>query len=114
MRRLGYWLAGLLLAAVTTVAGLVSTSAHAARCVGVIVAPGDGVQAAIRAAPAGSTFCFAPGLYRTGDLRPKGGDVFVGGGQAILTGGGTRWYAFNGDATAPAEVTIKGFRIVRY
>jgi hypothetical protein len=52
------------------------------------VTPSENVQARLDAAPTGATLCFAPGLYRTGDLTPKTGQRLVGapGRGSILDG----------------------------
>jgi hypothetical protein len=48
--------------------------------------PGQDVASIVRAAPAGSTFTFAAGLYRMQSIVPKDDDVFIGDGAAILNG----------------------------
>ncbi|TAM84375.1 MAG: hypothetical protein EPN47_01950, partial [Acidobacteria bacterium] len=53
---------------------------------GIQLSPGDDIQAAINANPAGSTFTLAPGLYRMQSVVPKAGDVFSGQTGAILDG----------------------------
>jgi parallel beta-helix repeat protein len=70
--------------------------------------PADDVQAAVNAAPTGTTFCFAAGIYNVA-IVPKAGQVFDGGNRAaILDGQNSRQYAFR--ATV-ADVTVRGFVI---
>ena len=53
----------------------------------VILSPGDNVQAAVNASPAGSTFIFTPGVYRGVELTSlKDGNTFSGQPGAILNG----------------------------
>jgi parallel beta-helix repeat protein len=59
----------------------------AAPCTGAALQPGDVVQAAVDAHPAGTTFCLAAGIYRLpATIDPKAGDVFVGAPGAVLSG----------------------------
>jgi hypothetical protein len=55
----------------------------------VTLSPGDNIQAAVTAAPAGTTFMLAAGLYRMQRVQPKNGDVFTGQGSVILNGSET-------------------------
>lgn len=56
----------------------------------VIMHAGDDVAAIVAAAPAGSVFVLAPGLYRGVSIRPKDGDRFIGLQHgAVLTGART-------------------------
>ena len=83
-------------------------------CTGRVLTPASDVQAAISAAPPGTTFCFQAGTYHVSSLIPRPGDVLDGGGQAAsLDGGHQAAFAVYGDATAPgpANVTIRGFVI---
>jgi hypothetical protein len=52
----------------------------------VALSPGDNIQAEVTAAPAGTTFVLAAGLYRMQRVQPKNGDVFTGQGSVILNG----------------------------
>lgn len=49
------------------------------------VTPKDNVAALVTAAPPGTSFLFAPGLYLT-QINPKDGDSFTGQGKVVLTG----------------------------
>ena len=57
--------------------------------------PTDDVSREVTNAPPGSTFIFAPGLYREVEVVPKDGDTFVGGGSSA------------------AEVLLSGARLIR-
>ncbi len=48
--------------------------------------PGDDIQAAVDAAPAGAVFVLEPGIYRQQSIVPKNGQRFVGMNEAILNG----------------------------
>lgn len=97
----------------TTPPPTTTTTAPPATCTGQAVRPGDNVQAAIDAAPTGTTFCFAAGTYNVGPLAPKANDVFDGAAQAaILDGQNTRQYAFKSGTAA--SVTVRGFVIQNY
>ncbi len=54
------------------------------------LSPTDDVSREVTSAPPGSTFIFAPGLYREVEVVPKDGDTFVGGGsdaaEVLLSG----------------------------
>jgi hypothetical protein len=54
------------------------------------LSPVDDVSREVTRAPPGSTFIFAPGLYREVEVVPKDGDKFVGGGgsaaEVVLSG----------------------------
>jgi len=50
------------------------------------VSPGQDVSAAVQRAPAGTTFVFAPGLYRGVSIAPKDGDRFIGQDNVVLNG----------------------------
>jgi len=92
-------------------------SSTPAACTGRALTPASNVQAAISAAPPGSTFCFGPGIYRVSALIPKSGDVLDGGRQAaILDGGSSASYAVYGNSSSPgpSDVTIRGFVIRDY
>lgn len=77
-----------------------------------ILHPGDDIAGIVAAAPEGSVFVFAPGLYRGVSITPKTGDRFIGLQHgAILTGArviagfaadGARWSApFAGAPVGP-------------
>jgi len=50
------------------------------------LSPGDNIQNAVTAAPAGTTFELSAGTYRMQSVQPKNNDIFVGEGGVILTG----------------------------
>jgi len=52
----------------------------------VTLSPGANIQAAVTAAPAGTTFVLLAGVYRMQRVQPKDGDVFTGQGSVILNG----------------------------
>jgi hypothetical protein len=47
---------------------------------------GEDLQAAVAAAPAGTTFILLPGVYRMQSIQPKNGDIFNGQNGVILNG----------------------------
>jgi len=94
-------------------AGPVQEAAAASSCSGHTVTSAQSVQSVVNGAPAGTTFCFAPGTYDIGSLAPKSGDVFNGGGlHAILGGQNSRSYAIVDNGAS--NVTVKGFVIEYY
>jgi parallel beta-helix repeat protein len=50
------------------------------------LSPGDNIQSAVNAAPAGTTFELQAGTYRMQSIQPKNNDIFIGVGSVILTG----------------------------
>ena len=60
--------------------------AHAFGSTTVTVKPGDNIQAAVTAAPAGTTFLLEAGMYRLQSVIPKTGDHFTSNGIVILNG----------------------------
>ena len=58
----------------------------AAQAVEVTLAPGDDIQQAVDAHPAGTTFHLTAGVYRIQSVIPKRGDSFVGEDGAVLNG----------------------------
>lgn len=50
------------------------------------VGPDDDVLGVIASNPGGTTFTFAPGIYRELEIVPKKGDVFIGQSGAVLSG----------------------------
>jgi hypothetical protein len=52
----------------------------------VTLSPGNDIQAAVNAAPAGTTFVLLAGLYRMQSVQPKSGDIFNGQGSVDLNG----------------------------
>jgi len=63
-----------------------SRSAQAATTHTVELSEGESIQAAVSAAPAGTTFVLAAGTYRMQSVKPKADDVFEGQGNVILKG----------------------------
>ena len=81
----------------------------------VVLAPGQDIQAAVNARPAGTTFRLTAGVYRNQHVVPKSGNTFVGDPGAVLDGGNATAYAFDkGSAPYPSKVTIKGLEIRAY
>jgi parallel beta-helix repeat protein len=94
-----------------------AAAGSACGCSGVPVTPSSNLQGLINSSPAGTTFCFASGTYNGVSLVPRSNDVFDGNGQgAVLDGGHSARYAFDGDSSnpAPTGVTIQNFRIENY
>jgi parallel beta-helix repeat protein len=62
-------------------------------CSATFFCPGDSLQLKVNAQPGGTTFRFAPGVYRQQSITPKAGDRFIGGPGAILNGAAllTQW-----------------------
>lgn len=56
-------------------------------CVGVPVGPGDDLQRAVDAHPAGTSFCLAAGVHRLAHALPKDGQRFVGEGRGTVLSG---------------------------
>jgi hypothetical protein len=82
-------------------------------CVGLRLAPGSDVQAAIDAEPPGATFCFSAGTYAVSSLAPKSGDVLDGGNRAsVLDGRSSAQYAVR--SSSAIGVTVRGFVIRDY
>jgi hypothetical protein len=50
------------------------------------LSPGDDIQAAVDAHPAGTVFHLNAGLYRLQSIRPRNGDSFTGSAGAVLNG----------------------------
>jgi len=63
-----------------------SPSVLAATTITVKLTPGENIQTAVNAAPAGTTFVLTAGTYRMQSVKPKAYDVFEGQGTAILNG----------------------------
>ena len=82
----------------------------------VTIAPGQSVQAAVSAHPAGTTFLIKAGTHTGQAVVPKTGDVFIGESGAILDGGGTIASAFSKGSAKPypSNVTIQGLVIQNY
>jgi parallel beta-helix repeat protein len=82
--------------------------------IGAPLYPGESIQAAVNAAPAGATFLIKAGPHLNQSVVPKAGNVFLGEPGAILDGGGTTPYAFSGGSTRPSNVRIEGLVIQNY
>ncbi len=83
----------------------------------VTIYPGDDIQQNVEAAPPGTQFLLKAGVHRGQTVYPKSGDVFIGEAGAILDGGNTTRYAFDGvtrGAPFPSNVTIRGLVIRGY
>lgn len=93
-------------------AALVSTASADTACNGVAVTGGD-LAAQVSAAPAGTTFCIASGVYRTGEVAPKKGDRFIGAPGAVLDGGRQFGRAFANYGHVD-DVVIQGLDIRNY
>jgi hypothetical protein len=82
---------------------------------GVAVLPGQSIQAAVNANPAGTTFILKAGTHQKQMVVPKSGDVFIGETGTILDGGKTTARAFDmGRAPYPSNVRIQGLIIQNY
>jgi parallel beta-helix repeat protein len=82
---------------------------------GIALSPGQSIQAAVNANPAGTTFTITPGTYYSQSVIPKTGDSFLGQPGAVLDGQGTAKYAFwEGPAPYPNNVTISGLKVTNY
>ncbi|TDD60728.1 right-handed parallel beta-helix repeat-containing protein [Kribbella antibiotica] len=87
----------------------------AAPCRGTSIAVGADPQRVIDSRPAGTTYCFAPGVHRIArPIEPRDGDTFGGGAGAVLTGSvpvtewsreGSTWAA---RGVLPAAYPLKG------
>ncbi len=84
----------------TITADLVATASFTPRAEpapdrGITIAPGENIQTAIDAHPAGTTFLLGAGTHRLQSVRPRSGDVFIGEPDTILNGAKlvTTWQA---------------------
>ncbi|MDX1622623.1 MAG: right-handed parallel beta-helix repeat-containing protein [Gemmatimonadota bacterium] len=77
---------------------------------GVPISPGESIQRAVDANPAGTTFVLEAGIHRGQSVEPKDGTTFVGENGAVLDGDGQE-FAFHGDAD---DVTIRNLVIEDY
>ena len=79
----------------------------------VTINPGDSIQDAVRAHPAGTTFLIKRGVHRRQAVRPKDGMSFIGEAGAVLDGESVaQGPAF--DIYQTRNVVIRGMRITRY
>jgi parallel beta-helix repeat protein len=83
---------------------------------GVAVYPGQSIQAAVDANPAGTAFVLKSGTHVRQSVAPKDGDVFRGEVGTVLDGQGTTAYAFNGynGSRWVNGVTIQNLTVTRY
>jgi Right handed beta helix region len=83
---------------------------------GVAVFPGQSIQAAVNANPAGTTFVLKAGTHQKQTVVPKSGDVFIGETGTVLDGGNSVAFAFDkGDRLPyPSNVRIQGLVIQNY
>jgi parallel beta-helix repeat protein len=81
----------------------------------VTILPGQSIQAAVNAHPAGTTYHISAGVHKGWSVVPKSGDVFIGEKGAVLDGGGRTAHAFDmGNAPYPSNVRIQGLTIQNY
>jgi parallel beta-helix repeat protein len=109
-----YYVTALAGRASATVAVIVvaASGAASARPAPVVINPGDSIQAAVNASPAGTSFLIKRGVHRRQRVKPKDGMSFIGEAGAVLDGENVATEAFLGHATK--NVTIRGLRITRY
>ena len=81
---------------------------------GVAVFPGQSIQSAVNANPAGTTFILKAGTHTRQSVIPKSGDVFQGEVGTILDGQGAPYAFSKGSAPFPSNVTIRGLKITGY
>ena len=79
---------------------------------GVPIEPGESIQRAVDAHPAGTRFLIKRGIHRRQEVKPKDGMTFVGEGGAVLDGEGATPRAFFGQLVN--RVTIRGLRVTNY
>jgi Right handed beta helix region len=85
--------------------------ARAEECTGVIVQPGDDIQAAIDAQPRYAKFCIKAGTYYlTKSLRPRQGQIFMGEPGTVLDGS-MATTAIDGFTNSAVSVTVRGMEI---
>ncbi len=76
------------------------------------IVPGQSIQAAVNAAPAGTAFCLATGTHNiTTAITPKAGNSFIGEYGAILAGGDVASAAF---APAVNNVTVRNLIVEHF
>lgn len=84
-------------------------------CQGVAVTPASGIQNAVNANPAGTTFCLAAGIYHE-HVTPNNNDTFIGVGigQTILDGQNSLSNGFGGNGDPHFGVTVSQMTIQNY
>jgi parallel beta-helix repeat protein len=88
----------------------------AAQLSGVAVYPGQSIQAAVDANPAGTSFVLKAGTHVRQTVTPKNGDIFTGEAGAVMDGQGATQFAFrghNGSAWVN-DVKIRSLEIKNY
>jgi parallel beta-helix repeat protein len=78
---------------------------------GVVIQPGQSIQAAVNANPAGTRFLIKAGTHRGQQVQPKDRNEFIGESGALLDGEGTKPHAFRSGAD---YVVIRNLRITGY
>jgi hypothetical protein len=81
---------------------------------GIPVHPGESIQAAVDANPAGSMFLIKSGTHRRQQVIPKDHMTFVGEPGAVLDGENNTEFAFGGYGIPGRSVTIRGLTIENY
>jgi parallel beta-helix repeat protein len=99
-------------AAVEVIVVAATGGAAAAPAAYVAIHPGESIQRAVDASPAGTAFLIKAGVHRRQTIRPKSGMSFVGEAGAVLDGEHATGQAFIASGTQ--NVTVRGLRITRY
>jgi PKD repeat protein len=81
---------------------------------GIPVQPGESIQAAVDANPAGSVFLIKSGTHRRQQVTPKDHMTFVGEHGTVLDGENVAEFAFGGYGIPGRNVTIRGLIIEKY
>ncbi|HEV7991879.1 MAG TPA: ricin-type beta-trefoil lectin domain protein [Gemmatimonadaceae bacterium] len=81
---------------------------------GIAILPGQSIQAAVNANPAGATFILKAGTHTRQSVIPKSGNRFIGEPGAILDGQGVGYAFAKGNPPYPSNVTIRGLKITGY
>ena len=85
--RLISWICGLtLIGLLSCIACDTLLYAQASTPPAITLSPGENIESAVAAAPAGTTFVLLPGVYRMQMVQPKNGDTFNGQQGVILNG----------------------------
>jgi hypothetical protein len=83
---------------------------------GIVILPGQSIQAAVNAAPTNTTFILKTGTHAAQSVTPKNGDKFRGEVGTVMDGMGSTQFAFrgyNGSAWVN-DVQIRNMRITGY
>ena len=83
---------------------------------GIAILPGQSIQAAVDANPAGTTFILKAGTHVRQQVTPKDGNVFRGEAGTVLDGQNATQFAFKGHNGARwiNDVTIRNLTITKY